>query len=553
MEIIVERDIPVPMRDGVRLATDLYRPAGQARLPSLLHRTPYGKREQVAGTSLDGLRLARAGFNLVVQDVRGRFTSEGLFRPYVHESLDGADTVEWIQAQPWSRPAVGMLGRSYAGAAQWLAAVAEPVPQHLLAFAPAMSSADFYDGWTYRSGALQLDFCLPWVLEDLATARPGVAVGRLDEERRHAVADMAGVYREPAAILDLLDHLAPYYREWLEHPDFDQYWRGISARESFARIAVPALIVGGWYDVFLPGTLADFTNIRQMGATRASREQSRLIIGPWDHRPGAPDGFDLTGLHEAWFSTHLSDVPPVAAAPRVQLFVMGADEWRTCEDWPPPGAHDVRFYLRSLGRANTAAGDGRLTRETSHGEPEDSYVYDPSNPVRGSLDEVEWGEHDQQAVERREDVLCYTTAPLEEPLTVVGNVTLVLHASASTVDTDFAATLVDVAPDGMTRLICHGILRARYRDSLAEARALQSGRIYRFTISVGATANVFGRHHRIRLHVTSSRVPQFDPNANTGGPSVALVPQNGTPARITVYHRVGLASHLVLPTLLWSE
>lgn len=528
----------IPMRDGVSLAADLYRPRGGAPLPTLLHRTPYGRRESPAGGSLDAARLVAAGYNLVVQDVRGRFGSGGGFEPFVHEAADGADTVAWIARQPWSAPAVGMLGRSYAGAAQWLAAARAPAA--LRAIAPEVCASSFHEGWTYQGGAPRLRFCLLWALEDLARpTQGGPGAAAVDARLDAALAGGDALFAAPWTALALLDELAPYYRAWLEHPADDAYWRVRAAR--LERVAVPALVIGGWFDAFLPATLADFR------ALQGSAGAARLVVGPWDHLrrdgvfPGRtfPGGdVDLTALHLRWFDAHLRGRAARDADAPVRLYVTGADAWRGCDAWPPPGAAEHRLHLRA---------GGALAAEPAPGVTRDAFRYDPRDPVPSPAPPgggAAWGPAAPRPGDARSDVLRYCTEPLARPLAIAGQVRVALFASSSAVETDFTAALVDVAPDGGTLALCDGIVRAR---------RLCPGRVGRHAIEVGAAAHVFRPGHRIRLEVSSSNHPRFAANPNTGGPTLALGPAPAAVAVNTVFHGGAHPSHLSLPVVPWTE
>ncbi|SDZ35696.1 hypothetical protein SAMN05421504_113121 [Amycolatopsis xylanica] len=556
----VERDLRISLRDGVVSRADLYRTAGREPRPTLLQRTPYGKAVYPPGSPADVDRLTAAGYNLLVQDVRGRWDSAGVFEPYEYELGDGYDTIEWIGKQDWATDAVGMLGSSYEGAVQWQAAVSGA--PNLRAIAPHVTSSDFHEGWTYQGGAFQLGFCLRWVLADLTL--PPLGDGKLRAAVDRAVAGIEAGYRDPSSLSGLIGRVAPYYQRWLEHPVYDDYWRGISVRERYAEITKPALSIGGWYDIFVAGTVANYAAMRRLGVSQ------RLIVGPWSHclmagrfpeREYGPSAdaatFDLTGAHLEWFDEHVRYGPP-SAEPPVRLFVMGADEWRGYADWPPPEAQPVRLYLHSNGSANTRAGDGVLAATGPEDEHADVFRYDPADPVRtgggstlmaGLMSGVDCGPLDQRSIECRADVLCYSTEALAEPVTVVGMVTLVLYAESSAVDTDFTAKLVDVAPDGRAEILCDGILRARYRDSLSEPRMLTPHRVHELRIEVGPTANVFRRGHRVRLEVSSSNFPRFDLNPNTGGSGTAHGAGPAVVAVNRVHHSRAYPSHLVLPIL----
>lgn len=576
MDLVIEHDVPVAMRDGVELATDVYRPAGGEPVPALVQRMPYDKNDPLQLTiALDVLRAARAGYAVVVQDVRGRYRSGGAWEPFAHEGPDGADTIAWAAAQPWCSGRVGMVGASYVGAAQWLAAAERPPA--LGAIAPLQSSADWHGGWLHQGGALQLGFLAQWILLALApgefmrAAPPAAATG----ERFGALlgdidAGDAFYDRLPLAALPL-DDLAPYWERWLAHPSRDAAWEAVAPPAVEDAVAVPSLNVGGWHDLFLAGTLASYRAARRRADAGELPAAPRLVIGPWSHGQfwgdfperayglmGSAAAADVTGMQLRWFDRHLKDREDALAddAP-VRIFVMGADEWRDFEDWPPPAARFADWHLHSGGHANTAAGDGTLApAPPAEDEPPDVYAYDPHHPVPtvggatflpGVLVPVNGGPRDQRPVERRHDVLCYTSAPLERPLEVIGPLELILHASSSARDTDFVARLVDVHPDGRAELLAEGILRARYRRSFAEPQPLEPDRVEELRIDLVATANVFAAGHRIRLLVTSGSFPRFDRNTNSGGPIAHETEADFVTAVNRVFHDRARPSRLVLP------
>jgi len=575
-EYTVEKGLMVPMRDGVRLATDVYRPAAGSS-PALVQRTPYDKElSAMRNFSLEPMRAAQAGYAVVVQDVRGRFASEGDFDPYRDDGNDGADTVAWAAGQEWSSGQVGMFGASYFGATQWRAAGA--TTGAIGAIAPMASSPRFYDGWTYQGGAFHLGLLLNWVLGYLALGDAARRLGAGEDALTDlgsliaAFDDSAAWYeRRPLNDLPLLGELAPYYNEWLAHPSYDDFWRELELPADFAGFDAPALIIGGWHDIFLMGSLAGYTGLREAsGGDPARRPQ--LVIGPWAHGntsgsfPDRSYGFaanylatDPTTTHVRWFDRHLRGAENgLDEEPPVKLFVMGADEWREAEDWPLPGTDYTRFYLHSGGGANGAAGDGALSTESPGEEPADVYVYDPDDPVPtlggasflpDLIVSANAGPIDQRPLDGRADVLVYETEPLERDLEAIGPVELVLFASSSALDTDFTAKLIDVHPDGRAELLTDGILRARYRDSLAEPAPLEPDRVYELRVDLVATANVFRVGHRIRLDVSSSNFPRFDRNSNTGGAIAAEPDGAAVKATNRVHHSSGRASHLVLPLI----
>jgi putative CocE/NonD family hydrolase len=574
VRLTVERDVAIPMRDGTILYADVYRPEGAGRSPVILLRTPYNKAvPRVAYSQLDPMRAASRGFALVVQDTRGRFASEGEFSCFRNEIEDGYDTVEWAARTSWSDGNVGMYGASYMGATQWLAALAKP--PHLKCIVPMITASDYHEGWTYQGGAFALGFNLSWALANLVLpnlAHYKLAPGELAAVRAElidAVDRMCGPFEHlPLADYPLLrkHRLADYYYDWLAHPEDGAYWRQWSIESRHADIAVPALNIGGWHDIFLGGTIRNYVGMRRHGPTAAARSQ-RLIIGPWIHGLMWPNvngevdygvlsqglAIDLDGILLRWFDHWLRGVDTgMLAEPPVKIFVMGQNAWRDEIDWPLARARDTRFYLHSGGHANTLGGDGSLSRDAPSAEDPDHFLYDPRDPVptRGGAlccwqGAVPGGAFDQRAVEARPDVLVYTTPPLAAPVEVIGPVTMKLWAASSAPDTDFTAKLVDVDPSGYARNLTDGIVRARYRESTARATPIEPGRVYEYTIDLWATANVFNAGHRIRLEVSSSNFPRFDRNPNTG--HALGVDAELRPALQTVLHDATHPSHVVLP------
>jgi uncharacterized protein len=573
--IIVEKDIEIPMRDGCVLKADLYRPDGSDKLPVLLNRTPYDKSfPQITLSTLDVIRAAGAGYNVVVQDCRGLFTSQGTFRCFVDEARDGYDTIELLARQPWADGKVGTFGASYMGATQWLAATERP--PSLKAMVPSITASDYHDGWVYQGGAFELFFSVSWLTITLGLTR--LMRERADNpkaaEELGALMGSIDVMRERMEFLPLREFPlfragAPYFFDWLDHPYYDDYWRAICIEEAHDKINVPALNVGGWHDIFLGGTIRNYAGMRTRGGSAEARTGQRLLVGPWHHavpfsslvgqvdygfRSG-PVAIDYDGVQLRWFDRWLkgknngadNDTP-------VRIFVMGINEWRDEKEWPPPQAEAHRYYLHSRGKANSAYGDGALALESPGDEPPDSFLYSPLNPVPtagGALccyaNALAGGAVDQAMVEHRADVLVYSTEPLVDDLEVVGPVSLTLYASSSAPDTDFTAKLVDVSPCGFARNLTDGIIRARVRESPSGPRLMVSGKVYEFKIDLWATANVFKAGHRVRLEVSSSNFPRFDRNPNTG--HEMFVDSETRPALQTVMHERNFPSHLTLPVI----
>ena len=576
---VVEKDIMVPMRDGVKLATDVYRPAEGGPFPVLLARVPYNKAEPmiVLGT-MDIQRAIAAGYAVVFQDCRGRFASEGEFSPMVDEANDGVDTIHWIVQQPWTTGQVGGVGGSYLGFTQWLPA--KEHPEALRAIAPQVTTSNYYHTpWRHQGGVLDLGLALLWALsmvpEELQRQlRQGKASQEQIETSMQKMADLPAQFAHlPLVDQPLLRQFAPYYLEWLNHPTYDEYWKEIAHSEFYEQVTVPALNIGGWYDCFLGGTIENYVGMKQRGGSKAARQHQRLVIGPWSHvgimgsfpehhyGPAANyyGAVDCIGLQLRWFDHWLKgEENGVEQDKPVKIFVMGLDQWREENDWPLPDTTYRPYYLHSAGHANTADGDGILSPEApAAASQEDVYHYDPHHPVptiggathMSAEMPTDAGPRDQRAVEAREDVLCYSTQVLEQPVEVTGPIELVLYASSSTRDTDFTGKLVDVYPDGRAEILTDGILRARYRESFSEPKWLSPGEIYELRLNLWATSNRFKAGHCIRLEVSSSNFPRFDRNTNTGGVIETETELDCVTVTNRIYHDAIHPSHLILPII----
>ena len=486
---------------------------------------------------------------------------------------DGYDTVEWAASQPWSNGRIGMVGASYVGATQWLAATTRP--PHLVTLVPNVTASNYHDGWTYQGGAFELAFNVSWTLNQLTLANfPTQSKAKgIPQDRQpgllKAVDGMTDAYRSlPLKDLpDLKDGLAPYYYDWLAHPDFDDYWKKLCIEDQHSNITTPALHIGGWYDIFLGGTIRNFLGMRKSGATEDARRGQKLIIGPWEHssRGGSMVGshyfgvaadanaLGLDDIHLRWYHYWLNGVDNgILSEPPVKIFVMGDDVWRDEEDWPLARAQDTRFFLHSGGKANSSHGDGSLGVEGPGDEPADVFLYNPADPVPtvgGALCCNPYfaanGAFDQNDIESRADVLVYSTPPLEREVEVTGPVTVTLWAATSATDTDFTAKLVDVCEDGCARNLTDGIIRARYRNSMSHPEPVEPGTPVCYTIDLWATSNVFKAGHRIRLEISSSNFPRFDRNTNTG--NLIAADSELKPALQTVLHAGQHVSYVTLP------
>ena len=553
--VIIERGLAMKTRDGVTLRADVYRPKAEGKFPVLLTRTPYDK----TGALGICMRAAAAGYACVAQDVRGRFTSDGEWYPFAHESEDGYDTVEWLSHQPWSTGMIGMFGASYVGATQMLAAISKP--SHLAGLFATVTASDYHENWVYQGGAFE-----QWFNESWTTRLAKDTMSRQVNAREKTLDWVNALPLDDYRVLDPGDAkaLAPYFHDWLAHPNYDDYWKKWSIEANYANIQIPAYHIGAWYDVFLGGTLRNYAGLKANAGTEFARQQQRLIIETGGHAGsgekvgdvdfGAASVWDQTGLMLRWYDFLFKNVMNGMEKEKpVRVFTMGTNEWRDFDAWPPPGAQTQRMYLHSAGKANSSAGAGSLsTTAPGPTETADSYLYDPANPVptRGgplccSQDLLLPGAKEQGDIEKRNDVLVYSTEPLGQDMDVTGPVTVELYVRSSAVDTDFTAKLVDVHPDGYAQNMTDGIVRMRYRDSRDKPELMKPGQIYKITVDLWATSNVFLAGHRLRLEVSSSNFPRFDHNMNTGDADIAHATKK-VPATNTILHDAAHPSALVI-------
>jgi putative CocE/NonD family hydrolase len=555
----VERDVRVPMRDGVGLRADVWRPAGSGPLPVLVYRTPYDKRKAPEDYTTVRRAVAR-GYAVVVQDVRGRYASDGVFDPYRHEGRDGYDTIEWAAAQPWSDGRVGTFGLSYPGAVQWLAAVESP--PHLLAMVPAMTFSR-PDNFFSSGGVFDLSW-IGWIWNRIAPdtrRRLGLAGPRTDEEAEAAWPSVRDGLRGrlPLADLQELRDAAPYYFVWMSKPPGDPHWSFADLRGRYERVRAAVLNFSGWHDeAYGPeGALTNFTGlVAARGADADPRTQ--LVLGPWIHGSatandragqvrsgdrvfGARAGLDYDELVLRFLDFHVRGVTNgVDREPRVRAFVMGEDAWRESAAWPLPGTRPHSLYLDPVARERSG-----LAGEPPPKPSSVSFVSDPASPVVDAFTDKP-GAHDYRALALRPDVAVFETPPFAEDLRVVGTIRASVEISTDAPDVDLWLKLFDVAEDGTSwNLMSPGldVQRASYRDGGPERKLLTRGSRYALRFESLATGNLFRRGHRLRVVLCGSFFPGFSRNLQTGEPEATSAAMRK--ATITVHG--GPSSRIVLP------
>ena len=576
--VIRERNVMVPMRDGTRLATDIYRPDAPGRFPVLVTRGPYGKDTYADNQEHSSWYFPQRGYVVASQDCRARFDSEGdYYDPLFQEAQDGYDTVEWAARQPWSNGRVGATGQSYLGATQYTLAAGGPLPPHLQAMAPVSASSDFHQSWVYHTGgAMEWGWTVPYAIHKgrntLERAGRHDLLAQMDEyvlEADNFARPLRDSWYRHLPLRDWIGRLkeaAPYFHEYFDEENDGPYWWKINLLRHVQHIDLPMFHVSSWYDIFLEGALNGYQAMRERAPTARARNNQKLLVGPWAHiRPYTAPTSGETGdidfgpdarieLHEhllRWFDFWLKDIQTgIMEEPPVSVFVMGENRWRSENEWPLARTHYTRYYFHADGPANTRHGAGTLSTTPPGDEPADSYVYDPEDPTptkRGSTLIIPQGVEDQRSVEDRQDVLVYSSDPLERDLEITGPILVRLFAGSTAVDTDFTAKLVDVRPDGYAHNLQDGIVRARYRTSAAEPSLIEPGRVYEFEIDLWAVSHLVKSGDRLRVEISSSNFPRFDRNPNTGAP-IGKDSRLET-ARQTVYHSSDYPSHIVLPII----
>jgi uncharacterized protein len=554
MTLVRMFDVRTRTRDGVELSADIWLPNAEHGHPLILLRTPYLKSSQPPPATMQYAQVAHffaaRGYAVAVQDVRGRGDSQGEYGYYFQEARDGYDTIEWMAMQPWCNGRVGMMGPSYLGAVQWLAASEKP--PHLVCIAPTAAPGDFLNEVVYVGGAF-LQKRLWWA---------NYVSGRINQT--NAREDEWGVIFQHRPLLtadEALGRKLPLYREMLEHATLDEYWKRLLLTEHhFLSLDLPALHVTGWFDSNQAGVMHYW---RGMTDHSPAAQHQYLIIGPWEHAQTYFGGslhvgemeftrdaiMDTCQIHLAFFDCYLKQTSERFDHPRARLYITGRNQWQAFGTYPVSGTTPRKLYLSSGGNANSAAGDGRLTTGRAADQFPDHYEFDPRHPV--CVDPLKPGSVygvDRREIESRRDVLVYTGDPLEAPVEVIGRVGVELYGASDARDTDFTASVLDVHPDGRAVVLgarVSGIIRARYRHGLDRTQLLTPGSIEKYHIDLGHIAHAFRARHRIRVEISSSAAPLYNPNQNTGNPIATDV--EWRTAQQAIYHDERRPSALLLP------
>ncbi|UCD94476.1 MAG: CocE/NonD family hydrolase, partial [Candidatus Zixiibacteriota bacterium] len=572
-EIIVDRDVEVPMRDGVKLATDIYRPDADGKFPVIVVRTPYKKEMN----ELEAKYYSRRGYVYAVQDCRGRFSSPGEWNPFFSEPQDGYDAIEWLAVQPWSNGKVGMIGGSYLGWVQWWAA--REHPPHLVTIIPNVSPPDPYFNIPYEYGAFFTLGAIWWadVLESEATGDiSGKAFADISEKEYDKL-----LKHLPVIDLDsiVLGKKNKYWREWIQHPNNDEYWQRANFLEHLEGLDIPVYHQSGWFDGDAIGTKLNY-----LAMTKHGHKYQRLVVGPWGHSSEAtrrgpnntdfgPNAIvDMQRSYTRWLDRWLLEIDNgIEKEPLVSLFVMGANQWVYGDTYPLPETEFTKYYLVSKGSANTSKGNGWLSAELpdDSAASSDAYVYDPGDPTPDprvyiepekagdEYDSLEVKSIDEEIEKKiayygkvngeRSDMLVYDTPSMDKPLTFAGPISAVLYGASSAKDTDWFMRLSKVDEDGTVFPLVHGVIRARYRDSFSEPEMLEPGKIYGYHLDLWHTGITIQEGEKLRAEVTSASFPTFSRNLNTGGHNETETEY--VTATQTIYHDKDHPSHVLLPVI----
>lgn len=577
----------VPMRDGVMLSANIWRPKAEGRFPVIYVHVAYDKSNPIHSVRR-ALYFVPRGYAVVAIDCRGRYDSDG--EPYFYwhtdwrkggfEGQDVHDSLNWIGTQSWSTGKVGMTGPSYLGFVQWMGApLGNP---YLTTIIPYVTPDDHYDN-VYPGGAFQLTnsmHCLAVI--------GGSRTNNFDLESSYF--DWTKLTQHlPLRTLDklMLGKTTQVWQDFMDHPDNDYYWRfsvgdrpasGEMSAGRYPQVKVPTLNITGWYDQVSQATINNYLGMVHYGP-ESLRKKHQLIVGPWEHAVGQSKVGDLdfgpianaeylpSDLHWhpywlkpielRWYDHWLKGIDNgIMDEPPVNIFVMGQNTWRSEAEWPVTRAQETKYYLRSSGHANTRFGDGSLSAQAPASEPNDGFVFDPTDPVPTYGCIQPWqgygipnsdGPRDQRLVQGRNDILVYTSEPVQKDLEITGRILCKLYASSTATDTDFTAKITDVYPNGYSQILREGVIRARYRNSFKKQELISPGTVYEYTIDLWSVSHVFKQGHKIQVEISSSNFPKYDSNPNTGhrfGEDAEM--QKATQ---TIFHESRYPSHVILPVV----
>jgi len=560
---LLREEVMIPMRDGINLGAILYRPEREGKFPAIVYRTPYGVDDYDSYAEFP-LKAAKQGYAVFLVDVRGRLRSEGEFEAYRNEKQDGFDVIEWVAQQAYCTGKVGTYGGSYPGIVQWQAM--SEAPPHLAAAAPEMTPVGSHH-FFYYGGAFShpwIDWFMPYIIPD-KRKRANDTSGLWDDDlatEEWSKSDKNKWYSyRPLVDLPLMKKYAPEYYDWLTHPDLSPWWDFVNMENDFSKFRNPVFLESGWYDAAYgpEGATRAFNKMREESATSTAKNESIIMLGPWNHTSlntrkttfgemayGSNAGIDYDAALLSWFDVHLKNEAKRNELPPVSIFTMGENKWHAETEWPLTRAVPTSYYLQSVGKEKNS---GELSTQFKGTEKSQGYVFDPANPFWDKSYEKSYP-YDQRENESRNDVIVYTSKPLENDLEVTGEIIAELFVSSTAKDTDFSFTLCDVYPDGRT-INLHGLdagyLRMRYRNGYEKQELIKPVEIYKIRIGQVYTSNLFKKGHRIQVYITSSKAPHYDPNPNTG--TEIAKEKNLVPATNTIYHTRKEPSRIILPVV----
>ena len=524
-----QKNIEITMRDGTILRHNMTRPDIDGKFPVLLERTPYNKE----GGSENGVGspefFAARGYVVIIQDVRGRFASDGDFYPFKDDgngsNKDGYDTVEWLANQDWSTGKIGTIGGSYSGATQYRNAISNP--PNVKAMFVRESSADYSEEWVYRGGAFELGFNFGWAhgvtlsnLNHLVTDEKHEEAEKMLTEVKNNIDDWHK--KTPLFPTQFFDGLSDWYNDWLENPPPSDYWNEFDMSDHFGNIDIPIYHLGGWFDVFLNGTLKFYQGVSKNGKSDKAKQNQRLIVGPWVHGPtnidnrfagefdfGPDAALDFNELRLPWFDFWLKGKNNgIDETKKINFFVMGKNEWKQADEWPLKNTTYTKYYFnKKLNGEIKSLYSGTLSDKKEIENSQLSFTNNLNNPVPslgGNTLSIPNGVFEHSSVDKQ--CITFSTNPLENELEVTGPVSAEIYVNSDQENSDWVVRLCDVDQSGYSRLVCDGIFRSH----------ATSGEIQKIKIDMWATSNMFLKGHRLRISVTSSCFPRFDRALNNG-------------------------------------